>query len=663
MIMKQKLFILIKLKLLTKKGKFAFFCRFIFNYTTLADKANFDIQKFQNSNGFYADSIGILKITEKNWHVATYIDLENFNKNFDTVKNIINEYHTFCRENDYKNFNDQDSFIEKKLSEIEVEKNEINYMLNNHIREKRSLGPLKYIGSTFRYLFGTLDETDKTFFDKNIERLDNSDNTILSLIENQTEIIKNKFLRCDQNFLHYNEELNKSRILVKNKTTIINRIMSYTSFINRFLSDLEVDTYTLIDAIIFANIGQLHPKLINHQNVQNLIKSIKLCESSYELPFSEFPSLYEISKIAKIIIYYNNNKIKFIINIPLLEKETYSPFRHYSVPHRLQNSSLFAFVLPNFQYTALNVDRDKYITFNEENLRKCTKNEEMYFCDIQPIYQINTNNPCEVKILLQKTFEIQKECDIRVKEFKQTIFQKLSKENTWIFFFPNKSQISIICNNFIYNEILEDSGIIHLEPQCKAKTNTILLKSTKVKKVVKSINIIQRFPDVNVSLAGQINSSDINILKNQENFNKIDQNFEKSENLDDIMQKIRAFKVEKQMQKIEKDQKLFHFVFLFIGVLLFLIVSIYITRKFFKRLMCLQHSIMTKRPTITTDENIDKVINTTHDTDFADNTTQCTSNVKMTMQRIPQIIDEKTLKKEKADVQDDKIKFLHPKIV
>ena len=157
---------------------------------------------------------------------------------------------------------------------------EILEMLNNKIREKRSLGLLKYVGSAARYLLRVLDEDDKVYFDQNIDKLDKSDNDILTIMENQTQIIKSNFLICDNNFNYYNKKLNETIDVMNNKITIARKIWFYIEMLNRFTTDLEIDALTLIDTIMFANKGQLRPKLISHRIIQKLAEAIKLTESN-----------------------------------------------------------------------------------------------------------------------------------------------------------------------------------------------------------------------------------------------------------------------------------------------------------------------------------------------------------------------------------------------
>ena len=118
-----------------------------------------------------------------------------------------------------------------------------------------------------------------------------------------------------------------------------------------------------------------------------------------------------------------------------------------------------------------------------------------------------------MKFLVHNNVSIDKACDIRIKTFKQPLFQKLSKTNTWLYSVPNDTQVSIICGNNVYNEILHESGLIKLEAKCKAKTNSILLKTIKIKNVTQTATLLEQFPEFNISIRSNI---DMIILKQKE---------------------------------------------------------------------------------------------------------------------------------------------------
>ena len=519
-----------------------------------SEKAKFEVQRFMASDGIFAESLGKLYITEKSWHVVTYIDLQTFENNFNFAKSTFDKMINMCKNDKLFSYieNEQNIILRRKFSEIEQQKLEIFQMLQSKesTRRKRAVGPLVYVGKIGKFLFGILNEDDKRFFDEKINLLDESSKDALSLLENQTRIVKNKFLMCEENFKHYDKIIKEHEIFINNQTVNIRKIAFYVSIIHRYITDLEIDCESLTNAIVFAHEGQLHPKLISHDNIINLIRVIQLSEPDFDIPFSSNnPILGEISKISKITIYYENFRINYVIDIPLLGKESFTLYKYYPVPNPILNSNLFTFISPNSKYAAIDSDRDTFVNLNDWQLSECDKCSKGYICENVPIFTNNKYNPCEIKILLHQKVEIHDNCDIRVKALKQPLFQKIIKLNSWLYSSPTNTILKIICNDQIYEEILLGSGLITLEPNCKAKTDLVILKPSKVKKffqINKPLNAFYNFSDFThtIDIFKQINIT--NFLEQRDHLNYEDRDLEKSDHLTDVLDTIKAIKSEKK---------------------------------------------------------------------------------------------------------------------
>ena len=62
------------------------------------EQLHFDIRKFSSTDGIFAENMGKVYMTEKSWHVVTYIDLQNFEDNFMFAENTFIELTNMCRE-------------------------------------------------------------------------------------------------------------------------------------------------------------------------------------------------------------------------------------------------------------------------------------------------------------------------------------------------------------------------------------------------------------------------------------------------------------------------------------------------------------------------------------------------------------------------------------
>lgn len=69
---------------------------------------------------------------------------------------------------------------------------------------------------------------------------------------------------------------------MENETQSSRKIWIYMTIISRFITDFETDASVLIDAVVFANKGQLYPRLITHGNIRKIVRIIKETESNYD---------------------------------------------------------------------------------------------------------------------------------------------------------------------------------------------------------------------------------------------------------------------------------------------------------------------------------------------------------------------------------------------
>lgn len=292
-----------------------------------------------------------------------------------------------------------------------------------------------------KYLFGTLNEDDQKFFDQKINNLDTNKNNILEILENQTDIIKNEFLKCYNTTNNLNEKIDFNTNLVYSQNALLQKAFIFDSIINRFLSDMETDQNLIINAIIFATEGQIHPKLLNHNSINNVLQNIKITDPIFKLPkFFKIPTSAEMpkkSKICAIKIYFSENKIKYIIDIPLLNQNTFTIQKLYAIPNNIKNSNFFTYIFPVYETIAINNDKDKYFTLDNNGFQKCILFRKDYICHFQPLYNINENSICEIKLLMNELTDL-RTFNIQINKLSEPIFQKLEARNSWLYSTPKK---------------------------------------------------------------------------------------------------------------------------------------------------------------------------------------------------------------------------------
>lgn len=475
--------------------------------------------------GIYSESIGTMTTVRKTWRLVTFIDLAPYFIQRDRLEFGVNEVLGFCGNSTCINSQEL-VLIQRRLTGLKISQEEISEMLTATRRNKRSLGPLKYVGKLSRFLFGQLNEDDKEVIDMQIKYLARSDQTILNVIANQTQIVKNQFLKAGTLVNNVTESIINEIGRMTNDFSLINdrfkqveqvqKIMSATSVLSRELTDLEYDSDLLTNAIIFAREGQLHPRLFTHQNLVDLRAAIYNDEIGMALPLLENDlTISGLARISKIISYITGKIITFVLEIPVVTREPFSIYQHFPLPMDQHFNNTYAYISPPNPYVALSTDRDKYIMLSATDLHSCRSLNSQFICSSRPIYHVTENSPCEIRLLshYKSNGDIFRNCRIFLKILEEPVFTKLSQLNSWLFTSPGETRMNVICKHDQMSTInLHGNGILQLHQGCTGKTNTVTLQAMET--VTSFYNLTrQQLSDVNIGhiLSKNLLSHSINI--------------------------------------------------------------------------------------------------------------------------------------------------------
>lgn len=167
-----------------------------------------------------------------------------------------------------------------------------------HKRQKRGL--FDFIGSVSKYLFGTLDEDDAKYYNKKIKSFDDTEQSVLKLVKEQVSVVKATISNFNETIgnLNYNEKIlisnfqkldimmtNDSRLIEDNNLhTIVNEHISVFSLM---FSQYQLDTLSLIDAILFAQLGKLHPMILTPSRLlDQLVEASKNLSNGLDFPIN-----------------------------------------------------------------------------------------------------------------------------------------------------------------------------------------------------------------------------------------------------------------------------------------------------------------------------------------------------------------------------------------
>lgn len=448
------------------------------------------------------------------------------------IDNIFNEFVTFTKtykriKNSFANSTHNETYniefynlcrIADILSnEIKIKFNQINPGINK--RFKRGL--VNGLGNAIKFITGNLDDSDAERYNSAIEILSKNQNKMKTLVKEQITLLEktiNKFDNTTNILMHNQDTLNKKMYIleqfisknpVKYMDTynyfllnlIVTEVISSFEIINNMLEKVEV-------AITFSKLNIFHNSMIEPEDLLREIELISGHLTYGKLPFQPIISnilLYE--KILSIKAYSEDNKITFILEIPIVENEDYVYYRLYPLP--VFKNKNFNIIIPSSKYAIVN--ENKFALSNE----KCKEiTTEEFICENTNVLPIRQNMPCEIELInySQKVLN----CRLTPINLFDINIRKL-QNSFWLVSTKELVVAKQHCDEHIENIPINGSYLIELSnSNCKIKINDIVIQSHKnIKNKFKMLNL----PDINYIKANENMLTSANLTTNLLNIN------------------------------------------------------------------------------------------------------------------------------------------------
>ena len=457
----------------------------------------YSITPLLNNPGIYSDPWGSFRTYQTTWNLVTYIDLNEFlqrrvvlAKEWSNLSDRCNNMTRACT------VKRQIQALGETLKTLEKDQLQIKDLIRNYEepqkdRKKRALVPP--VGNIMNYLFGTLTEDDGKFYEKEIEKLKNDSKSMVELFKNQSILIKSEY--------------NEQRIKLKNFAELsLNKFGNLTNAMKLLSSDLEdvkynevlidiamslahyiaeyrLDTTIMVDAILFAKQGQLHPRFLSPRRIIESAQAIKGKRPNSELPVPlENEFVAELLELSEMTIYQSRGFLIYIISVPLLHPKSYKLYRNIPLPIFQQSNSRrvsFAYIKPNSPFTAISENLKFYYRLDENELDDCKNTGKRFICKhLNALYRVDAYSDCEVKIIVDSNFHDFSACDVRVKTTAHTYWLRVHGTNQWVFSSATSETMHITCDDSEPQTLnINGTGILYLRPRCEAITSTIVLVS------------------------------------------------------------------------------------------------------------------------------------------------------------------------------------------
>lgn len=374
--------------------------------------------------------------------------------------------------------------VENKIQEITP---------TNFKRIKRGL--INGIGSFFKAVTGNLDASDGEQYEYLIRELQNNQKIL------QTNILKEKSLSLSviKRFNHtieqisHNEKLLDSKInqiaLITQKTAyrenslymkdVINQIINIYEIIDSILQDIE-------NSLTFSKLKTMHPSIIKSEDLFNELNRLQKQFGNEQMPIPvNLESILLYEKIISLDCFVFNNKITYLLHIPIMLPRSFEYFHLYSVP--IFDKSRFKVVLPRNKFLLKN---QLHYTYQQEECQRIVP--QYYVCENEDLQEIQGDMPCAIKLLnSDENASTCKQTEIKIT---QPLTNRLADTNQWILAAPAKETIQIKCNNQEETRSIFGTYLCSIPEGCQVKIKSKLISN--IKKSVESSSQPILLPDI-----------------------------------------------------------------------------------------------------------------------------------------------------------------------
>ena len=329
------------------------------------------------------------------------------------------------------------SFIRNK---VEIKIREI---LPQPIRTKRGL--INGLGSIFKAISGNLDYADGERYDKLIRELQNNQINLANNIKNQNTLsvaLIDKFNNTIQQIRH-NEKLLETRIyqisyFIKNQTfreniifikDLMNQIINMYEILNSILQDIE-------NSISFAQLQIMHPSIIKTADLFYELKRLQSYLNKDQFPVEvTLENMHLFLKLIKINSFILNNKITYILHVPITYFENFKYYHLFSIPIFFE--SQFKAIIPRNKFLAKNELHYAFLSNPCDEILP-----QRFICPKEDIKEVKEDNPCEIQLLDVKNTSACQKTQIKIS---RSLIRRLGDSNQWIALLPKQEILKLKC--------------------------------------------------------------------------------------------------------------------------------------------------------------------------------------------------------------------------
>ena len=470
----------------------------------------FNLTSFKNQQGIYYESNGVARLSHISWELVISLDVQLLISKYHVIMAHYEATMTICK-------NMKNRFGSVEIDEIcslfiqqfsratlpylnEIEANHRSLMLsinNNDTRVRRGLG--QTLRRVANVLYGVCSKIDVEFIINQITEINKS--KVLSKsnipekirflqaeVNHSTQQLELQQQKVEQN-LQYLQAQTNTTIQNLNKLTFRTKVLEQSLLFELVLNKYAYETQNLISIINTALDGKIHTSVFTPQHIIKELFEIKV-----DLPIGNtFPlevnaeSLNDILRISEKTIFFEDNYLIYIIEIPLISSEEYNIYHPIPlpIPHSEQNIFL---IDPELDYLGVSKDNENFIALDKVKWQECITLKPYKVCKgNQHIQHCAESDVCVVSLLVNDQFNPD-HCKIKFVSLNVPIWHQLVQTNSWIYY-TQPEVGTITCTNPIENFKIKTEGVgrITIPPSCKINfRNSILFSNNKVSRDIHS---------------------------------------------------------------------------------------------------------------------------------------------------------------------------------
>lgn len=442
----------------------------------------YEIKQLNNDETIYLETLGRIKIYHEQWKIVVGYELSDLEHNFVILKNTYEELYKKC----FHTIDKRDWIcssrkrINKRLQRFNEIASDLENVLHlagfkNSIRTKRGL--FDFVGEVSKTLFGTLSDTDATYYNNELDKLYSDQKKVIQYVRNQTSIIlktlssNEKIIATTSDSINYiNEQFNR----VKN----LSQINEANIWIDEVLLDLDDELRKLTDEIkkteeliVDGKHGTIKPYILSPKELFNSLREHKHVDN-FPIPLEEeyYTTLVDISEIS---ITLTGKRLLTQLLVPLIEDKILELTKVISLPkHGWLRQSI---VDTTQKLILMDPFRTTFMPTNELEIGSAKKfGKYLLLKRIYPDYKVGMKDNCLIEIITKRDTE---KCTTKYMQIQNTLWIQLHTNQDWIGIAPREELLHILCSDKKPRSTrVYQNFVLHLDSDCTAVSDTATLR-------------------------------------------------------------------------------------------------------------------------------------------------------------------------------------------